>query len=230
MKTLSERIIWLMQTYNLSQTDLAKIAKVKQPSVAAWVAGKTLSLKAEVALAICEKLPVMYEWLVKGNGEPLPKGQTVEPITPDESDDERFVKIKVYKIRCSAGPGYEPPTFEVDETAESKSYRQSWLQKHQIIKDKLMIFTVSGDSMEPLLWEGDSITVNTSEKEVLNGKVYVFTYRGEWRVKRLRKLLDGGLLVISENPSWKDEEIPADQTDQVFIIGRVVDRSGNGGL
>ena len=93
-----------------------------------------------------------------------------------------------------------------------------------------MIFTVSGDSMEPLLWEGDSITVNTSEKEVLNGKVYVFTYRGEWRVKRLRKLLDGGLLVISENPSWKDEEIPADQTDQVFIIGRVVDRSGNGGL
>ena len=31
--TLSERILWILKTYNLNQSDLAKIAQVKQPSV-----------------------------------------------------------------------------------------------------------------------------------------------------------------------------------------------------
>ena len=39
MNTLSERIRWLIQHFNLSQTSLARLAGVTQPSVANWVNG-----------------------------------------------------------------------------------------------------------------------------------------------------------------------------------------------
>lgn len=230
MKTLSERISWLLDAYNLSQSELAKIAKVKQPSVAAWVNGRTQSLKADVALAICEKLPVMYNWLVTGQGEPLPKGKDIVPVDIDVDSDE-YVKIPVYKIECSAGHGREnAPTFTTDDEAEPKSYRASWLHKHHLTQEKLKVFEVIGDSMSPFLYPGDSVTVDTSFKDILNSRVYVFTYRGEWRIKRLRKMLDGGLSVISDNPSWPVEVIPPSETEYVYIVGRVVDRSGSGGL
>ena len=231
MKTLSDRINWLLKTYSLSQTDLAKIAGVKQPSVANWLNGRTSSIRAEVAFSICKKIPVLYDWLLAGVGEPLPTGKDVVPVEVEGTDLDEYVKIPVYKIECSAGPGREnAPTFTTDDEAEPKSYRRSWLHKHHLNQDNLKVFEVTGDSMSPFLYPGDTVTVDTSFKDVLNSRVYVFTYRGEWRIKRFRKMLDGGLTVISDNPSWPPEIIPASETEHVFIIGRVVDRSGGGGL
>lgn len=231
MSTLSERISWLQSTYNLSQSELARIAGVSQPSVAHWLNGKTSSIRAEAAVAICKKLPVMYEWLLAGVGDPLPKATPVLPLITEEIDDDSdFVKIPVYTIQCSAGDGYTPPTYTIDETAEPKSYRRSWLQKHQYKQSHLKVFEVSGESMEPLLFDGDSVTVDEAQRDIINDRVYVFTYRGEWRVKRLRRLMNGDLYVVSENLSWKPEVIPATETEFVYIVGRVIDRSGAGGL
>ena len=96
MSTLSERISWLQSTYNLSQSELARIAGVSQPSVAHWLNGKTSSIRAEAAVAICKKLPVMYEWLLAGVGDPLPKATPVLPLITEEIDDDSdFVKIPV---------------------------------------------------------------------------------------------------------------------------------------
>lgn len=230
MKTLSDRITWLLKTYDLTQVELAKIAGVSQPSVANWINGRTSSIRAEAAFSICKKIPVMYDWLLAGVGEPLPTGKSVVPIDIETSTDE-YVKIPVYKIECSAGNGREnQPTYTADDEAEPKSYRLSWLHKHHLKQEHLKVFEVVGDSMSPFLYPGDTVTVDTSFKDILNSRVYVFTYRGEWRVKRLRKMLDGGLTVISDNQSWPPEIIPASETEHVFIVGRVVDRSGSGGL
>ena len=48
------------------------------------------------------------------------------------------------------------------------------------------------------------------------------------RVKRLFTKLDGGLLVCSENPSVPDEEVDASEMSLFYLIGRVIDRSGDG--
>lgn len=235
MKTLSERISWLMATYQLSQSELARVAKVKQPSVNAWISGKTKTLNTEAAFAICAKYPVMLTWLLNGEGEPIVSGKKVIEADVDrgEIDDsdlsEEFVIIKASNVRCSAGNGYAPNYYD-SETKQGRVYKRSWLQKNHLNPKNLMIFPVHGDSMEPRLFDDDSITVDTSQKDVINGRVYAFVFNGEYRVKRLRKLIDGGLLVISDNPSWGDEKIEAQYTENVFIIGRVVDKSGSGGL
>lgn len=232
MSTLSERITWLLDHFKITQSELARAAKVKQPSVYSWLSGRTKTLNSETALAICARYPVMLEWLVNGVGEPLPKAKPVLSIPEDGDDtlfDEHFVVVKASNVQCSAGPGYEP-TYEDLEEAEGRAYRRSWLQKHHLNPKDLKVFSVHGESMEPVLWDGDSITVDLSSKYIQNDKVYAFTYNGEYRVKRLRKMLDGGILVISDNPTWQPEKIEAQDTEGLFIIGKVVDKSGTGGL
>ena len=71
MTTLSERISWVLQHFHISQSELATLAGIKQPSVASWVSGKTKNMKSAPALAICSKLPLNQNWIV--NGFPLIK-------------------------------------------------------------------------------------------------------------------------------------------------------------
>lgn len=229
MSTLSERIRWVMQEYGLTQTEISKIAGVSQPSVNRWLNGEVEEIKATAALRICKKYPVLLEWLISGEGTPTPTGTSVIPCFPEETDPpEGFVFVKAYRVECAAGDGrFE---CEPDETVEGKSYRASWLQKRGYQAERLKIFKVVGDSMAELLCDGDSITVNTAETEVISGKVYAFCFNGGFRVKRLRRLMNGGLSVHSDNPQWSTETIPPDEMECVHIIGRVVDRSGSGGL
>ena len=230
MSTLSERIRWVMQNFHLTQTELAEIAGVKQPSVANWLNGKTKSLMSGPALSICRKLPVLQDWLVNGVGEPMPKGSSVTVCFPEEEQTAPagFVFVKAYRVECAAG--HEFFNYELDDQVEGKSYRESWIQKHHYNPEKLKIFKVHGDSMSPFLWDGDSITVDTAQTDILSDKVYAFCYAGSYRVKRLRKKMNGDVQVISDNPSWDVEVIPSEDTEQLHIIGRVVDRSGTGGL
>lgn len=147
-------------------------------------------------------------------------------------DDE--IEIAEYNVRFSGGNGNTVIDYELSEESEPATYRLSWLQRLKLNPDKLKRFKVRGDSMEPLLFHGDSVLVNEAEndiKELLDGKVYAIRYGNELRVKRLFKQLNGSLILRSENPAHIDEEVSAQLVHQhITIIGRVRDKSGTGGL
>lgn len=46
-------------------------------------------------------------------------------------------------------------------------------------------------------------------------------------VKRLYRKIDGSIMVHSENPNFQDETIKPEDTEQVQIIGEVIERSGS---
>ena len=94
-------------------------------------------------------------------------------------------------------------------------------------------FKVHGESMEPFLYDGDTVLVNLSEREIINGKVYAIRYGDELRIKRVYRKIDGGLVLHSDNPTFlpRDEDVPpAVVQEHIGIIGRVRDKSGTGGL
>lgn len=231
MKTLSERISWLMQRFNISQTELAKIAKISQPSVANWINGRTQKIRSEPAMFISDHFKIKSSWLISGIGDPFAGGDRIEAVDPediDEGSDDRFVPIKSLRIRCSAGHGQEP-TYEDVTDENAFCYKRSWLQKYGYNPNKLVRLDVHGDSMEPTLYDGDHITVNLADTYIQSGHVYAVTYAGEYRVKRLERLMDGTVVVKSDNREYRTEEISG--SDEMFrVIGRVVDKSGNGGL
>jgi phage repressor protein C with HTH and peptisase S24 domain len=112
-----------------------------------------------------------------------------------------------------------------------RAYTADWIRRNRLKPNKLRIMKGHGRSMEPTIFDGDDLLINLAETEVLDGKVYALWYDGGERVKRLYRMPGGGLRIRSDN----DREFPEivlgpEYAGHVRIIGRVIDRSGPGGL
>ena len=226
MSTLGERIAQRLNEVNMSQSELAKRVGVSRGAVYQWIAGLTKNLKSDVAQKTAEALEVSVEWLVTGKG--TQSRSNVIALENEETPPDGFVQIPEFKINFGAGSCGEP-TFEEIHDAAPATYRAEYF-KHKGIKAKnCKRFVVEGDSMEPLILDGDRILVNCAPVDkIIDNHIYVFIYEDTLRVKRLAKLLDGSLLVRSENPSFKDAIIsPEDAERFVHIIGEVIERSGS---
>lgn len=120
--------------------------------------------------------------------------------------------------------------FEELKDSVKARYRRSWFQARQINPDNCRRFKVHGTSMEPFIWDGDTILVDCTPQQIMGGKTYAFMLHGDMRVKMLYPLMKGQLLVKSLNPDVPDETLGSDDLDTFELIGRVRDRSGDAKL
>lgn len=153
---------------------------------------------------------------------------------PDDQLPEDTIAIKESRLlKFSAGNGHRVD-FELIEESEPAIYRLSWLQREGLNPDFLRRFKVCGDSMEPFLYNNDSVLVNLAENNstrIIDGKVYALRYGEDLRIKRLFRKLDGTLTLRSDNAAYKDEDVPPTLAEEhITLIGRVRDKSGSGGL
>lgn len=141
-----------------------------------------------------------------------------------------IVAIPESEVTFSAGNGHTVDYAVVEEAALAY-YRRDWLIQERLNPAHLKRFKVKGDSMEPLLYEGDRVLVNLAEVNVVDGKVYALRYGAELRIKRVLRHLDGTLILRSDNKLYGDEIVPAALANEhIQIVGRVRDRSGTAGL
>lgn len=91
------------------------------------------------------------------------------------------------------------------------------------VEDSCIINT-DGSSMYPTIIGGqDQILVDTSKKEIFDGKIYVFRMENTLFAKRLQKLPKNRLKVISDNPDYESYIIDLnDESIDFDIIGRVM--------
>lgn len=237
--TLKQRMAELQALKpGISKSDLARAAGVKAPSVSDWFSGKTKEIKSAPALAVAALYGVNVLWLTQGKGprdaHERADGESILAIHPDDELPPETVSIPEHQIKFSGGNGTSVIDYELSEDAEPATYRLSWLQRNKLSAARLRRFKVSGQSMEPLLFHGDTVLVNLAEnslEHLIDGKVYAIRYGDELRVKRLFRRLDGTLILRSDNEAFKDEEVPPMLVEKhITIIGRVRDKSGSGGL
>jgi hypothetical protein len=187
----------------------------------------------ELAKALC----VPTATLLKANLDPAElEGQPIVAWEDSTPEEEGFVDIPEYELCLSAGGGFanSPEScFKVHTGAPSVRYRLDFFAGRGIAPEHCKRFRVSGESMEPLLYDGDRILVDTAPQErIKDGAVYAVNYDGELRVKRLQKRLDGTLTLISDNPNYPPEIVPPDilQDGRFFIIGKVIEKSSTAGF
>lgn len=86
---------------------------------------------------------------------------------------------------------------------------------------KLLICT--DDSMHDTISLGDVVLLDTSVREVSNDGIYAFSMRGEFFLKRLQRLPDGGLLVISDNKDkYPAHKVSAAERSAMKVKGRAL--------
>ena len=158
---------------------------------------------------------------------------TLTPILAWEHEDDlpqgEYVFIPRLDIHLSAGNGREQVEFEFVKK-QPQAFRADWIRLEKLNPSKLACMKVDGDSMESLLYHGETVVIDISQNTVRDGKVYAIWYDGGERVKRLWKLPGGGLRIKSDNANHPTIEVTPEHADSVRILGRVVHKSGTGGL
>lgn len=139
-------------------------------------------------------------------------------IFPQEELRELASYRFVPKVAAIAGAGATLETS--DEVLGYYAFRADWMGAEHVSERQSVLMDVRGDSMEPLLKDGDTLLVDQSDTEVMDGRIYVVTLGDELRVKRIQKGFKGYVL-RSENPRYADITIEGEDLAAFRVHGRV---------
>lgn len=218
MPDLSSRLSNLLAQKNLSLNAFAKMVGVTQPAISKIVNGETLNPKYIVEIA--DALGVSVEWLKTGKGEAPDFAKMAENPTVCE-DEKPMLRLEVLDVYASAGNGSFLAGDLTSYTHAVEFENAYFAQVFQRASAKgLSIINVDGDSMEPTIGNGDLLFVDTTKSAYQGDGVYVFSYGENLYVKRLQFAGDV-LLVISDNPLYKEWKITSENEHKFKIHGKV---------
>ena len=87
---------------------------------------------------------------------------------------------------------------------------------------RLATLQVDGDAMLPTLHDGDTVVIDTGVHRVEASGVYVIALHGDRLVRRIQRMLDDSLLIMSDNPAYGRETVPPSRAKTLDVVGRVV--------
>lgn len=130
-----------------------------------------------------------------------------------------WVDVPRLDVGASAGPGALP---QAEAAFDAFRFSRRWLSEQGLDGAQLSAITVEGDSMEPLLRDGDEILVDRAPRPFRDG-VHVVRLGDTLMVKRVASTGAGRLALLSQNLAYPPVEVSA---DEVEIVGRVVWKGG----
>lgn len=127
-----------------------------------------------------------------------------------------FAFVERFDVSLSAGPGANGDNAR---KLSPVSFRRDWLSEKGLNADKCVVCSVRGNSMEPLLFQGDLVLLDRRRTDLKDGHIYgVVDIEGDIRIKRI-ELIERGLLLRSENPECPTELRQGEDANRVRIIG-----------
>ena len=209
----AESLKKLLKQKNRTQADAAEFCRVSDNTISNWV-NKRATPSLDTLQQLADWLGVSLQELLFGD---------------EASSSLDIVAIPEYDVKFSCGNGVV--LFEDREPVRYVYYLRKWFVENEINPRRAARGRIGGDSMEPLLFEDDSVLINFDETQVIDGKVYAFRIDDTLHIKRLALLPGVGLQVMSENPKYAPYILEFDKfEDRIHIFGRVRDKSGRGGL
>lgn len=139
--------------------------------------------------------------------------------SPRSGEQGDWIAVPRLDLGASAGPGAVPGTESAFDTFR---FSRRWLAEQGLDGARLSAITVAGDSMEPLLNDGDEILVDTAPRPFRDG-IHVVRLGETLLVKRVAQAGAGRLALLSQNLAYPPIEVAA---EEVTIIGRVVWKGG----
>ena len=160
-------------------------------------------------LRIANAAGVSVEWLATGK----------ESSKSQSEFEEEFALIPGYNVQVAAGHGSlagdESPTREL-------AFRRKWLRFRGLNEKDLALVFAKGDSMEPTISDNETVMVDTSERKLRDGHIYVIRNGDHLLVKRIQTLWNDGVQLLSDNKEYPPQEISSADLENMEVIGKVV--------
>jgi phage repressor protein C with HTH and peptisase S24 domain len=162
------------------------------------------------------------QYLFTGEGEMFlseadSANETILTVVTDNNQEEKIVHIPIPAQAGYGGQISDPLFF-----SELQAYS---LPDFDAQRGTFRSFSVSGDSMEPSLFEGDKIVCSFLEKErwinsIKNGYVYVVITQNDVFVKRLFNNIkeNGTITLISDNNFYTDKEMEVSEVLEIWYV------------
>ena len=139
--------------------------------------------------------------------------------TRKRRDPGDWVDVPRLDIGASAGPGALPVS---EQAFDAFRFSRRWLAEQGLEGAQLVAITVEGDSMEPLLRNGDEILIDRAPRAFRDG-VHVVRLGDTLMVKRVAQAGAGRFALLSQNLAYPPVEVSAEEME---VIGRVVWKGG----
>lgn len=205
------------------QSDVARILNASPQTLNNWEArgmSKSGMLTAQAVIG-CSAT-----WLATGEGGMVfsQSGMLMNVHAADKNDPD-FAQIPMVSLRLQAGvTGFQTEPDRRD--GGTLGMRRNWLERNGFVANQLIAIQVKGASMEPGMHEDDIVVINTSDKQLVDGRVYAFNYEGEAVVKRLSR--DAGQWwLMSDNPDQVKYHRKICSGEACIVIGRVVHKESD---
>jgi len=218
MSTFGERLREARKNKKLSQGQLAKLVGVKQPTISELESeGKGSSNTALIA----KVLGVSPIWLSEGKGDKeLKSGEYDLGIAIDLHANDDYPSIRRVSLKLSAGiTGYAIESDIDDKTP--LVFSKNWFTRNGYNPRALLAVQVAGESMQPSLYDGDTVTINTADTTPKDGEVFAINYEGELLIKRLVRD-DGIWWLSSDNSDQRKYARKKCEGDVCIILGKIV--------
>lgn len=199
-----------------SVSAFAKAAGLSQSGIRRYFTGGEPT--RPILLALAKAAGVDFTWLATGEGSPAPAATL--PAAPEPPGLEDFGLIPRYDVAASAGHGR---LIEQEPILEHLAFRRAWLRELGLHPARCAVISIAGDSMEPTLHPGDVALLDLEHLYIRSDGLYCLRLDGGLLVKRLQRLADGVIEVISDNQAYRRFKLPdAWQGPTQQLVGRVV--------
>ncbi|MGM8939570.1 LexA family transcriptional regulator [Psychrobacter glaciei] len=189
-----ERLKYFRSKQSLSQTDLSNLVGISQKQISDYEVGNSVPRQANLLKLI--------------NALNVTKQEFTTATIDTEGDvipDLEFIKFH-------------------NEVSNLKiSLPENIIQDLPFDKKNTIPTRVNGQSMLPLLNNGDIALIDTSQNQPQDGKVFAINFFNEELIARVFRNPDGTLLLSRDNDDYPPKTV---SIDEVEIIGKLVYRMG----
>ena len=134
----------------------------------------------------------------------------------DRLPENEFVYAPFYKdVRFAAGHGSRE---NEDNNGFQIPFGRATLFRHGVQPNDVIAASVTGDSMEPRLYSGDTIGIDTGSRTIRNGEIYAVVSQGELLIKQCFQVGTSQIRLHSYNPEYLDIYLPVEDLE---VVGRV---------
>jgi len=199
-----------------SGEELSRRTGIPRSTMESYLNGES-EPKASRLVAIAQAVQADIEWLVTGNVRALDATE-VEGASKAGVEQE-YAFIPLYDAHISQGHGAWTDGARVLTRLAFTRYS---LRKEGLSSETLAAVRVDGDSNEPVLSDGDTVMVDMSRNALQGEAFYVIRLDDLLYAKRLQRVYDGSVKIISANSAYEPMTVPQNQLTNLEIIGRVV--------
>jgi len=212
------RIKYLMKEMGVRQVQFAERIGVDTSNLSKYL-NAHMPLSESLLNRIVVNLGVSKEWLLDGTDLPFGK----PPVRVDTGEGGNL----------SALAPTGTPVYDVDATAGTASGRNGLFASENIVgwvnlpnmSPNCRIVRVSGDSMAPVISDGDFVAVRevSNPNQIYWGQIYIVQLDDFRLVKYVRRHTDPNMVVLrSENPNYDDMDVRRTDIHEMMLVQHVL--------